>query len=66
MYVQAVILLGQDMPITFRRGNFRQSFPNEILSCQLLGFAAAMHFSFLLSLLFMAFCINLGAKIGFI
>lgn len=54
------------MAITFRRENFGQAFSNRILSCQRLGFDAAVHFSFLLSLLFMAFCINLGAKIGFI
>lgn len=54
------------MPITFRRGNFRQSFPNEIPSCQHLGFVVAMHFSFFLSLLFVAFSINLGANIRFI
>lgn len=42
------------------------SFSIKILSCQLQGFVAAMHFSLLLSLLFMAFCISLGAKMGFI
>lgn len=64
--MQAVILLGQDMPIAFRTENFGQPFSSEILSCQRLGFDVAMRFSLLLSLLFMAFSINLGAKIGFI